>query len=198
MNIAHKKMRIVEADTQEELVAYYNWLLGAIDAHNKDDDTSDHLAISRLSNPYEHFHKIKQTWRKDQWEEKFADELSHLVRGDAVVVQRANFEFIAYDEKCSYNGCGYYYYHWFHKWKVQTYDPAATKELIIRDRTPPCDEEKNEHYRVMVRFDVMSKFDADNRDRVKYEPTDQEIEAYGQTLKEQNAQRNKEIIESWK
>lgn len=191
MDIAYKAMRIIEADTQGELVAYYNWLLGAIDAHNKDDETSDQLALSRLSNPYEHFYKINQTWRKDHWEEKVADGLSHLVRGDAVVVQRANFEFIAYDEKCPYKGGGYYYYHWFHKWKVRKYDPEATKEPIIRDRTPPCDDEKYENYSVMVRADHWDEYDL-------YEPTDQEIESYGQKVKEQNAQRNKEIIDSWK
>ena len=32
----------------------------------------------------------------------------------------------------------------------------------------------------------------------EFEPSDQEIEDYGQKVKEQNAQRNKEIIESWK
>jgi hypothetical protein len=190
MNIAYKAMRIIEADTQGELVAYYNWLLGAIDAHNKHDETSDQLAISRLSNPYEHFYKIKQTWRKDHWEEKVADRYSHLVRGDAVVVQRANFEFIAYDEKCPYKGGGFYYYYWFNYWKNTRYDPEATNEPNIRDVTPSCDEKRYQSYMQGVKLEQMKG--------PEFEPSDQEIEDYGQKVKEQNAQRNKEIIESWK
>ena len=183
-------MRIIEAYTQGELVAYYNWLLGAIDAHNKHYETSYQLAISRLSNPYEHFYKIKQTWRKDHWEEKVADGLSHLVRGDAVVVQRANFEFIAYDEKCPYKGGGFYYYYWFNYWKNTRYDPEATNEPNIRDVTPSCDEKRYQSYMQGVKLEQMKG--------PEFEPSDQEIEDYGQKVKEQNAQRNKEIIESWK
>ena len=189
-NIAYKSMRIIEADTQGELVAYYNWLLGAIDAHNKDDENSDKLALSRLSNPYEHFYKINQTWRKEDWDERVADGLSHLVRGDVVVVQRANYEFIAYDEKCPYEGGGFYYLYWFNKWKNTRYDPKAIKEPNIRDVTPPCDQQSYQHY--------YSQLKLEKWDDLLFEPSEQEVEEYGNELKEKSAQIKKEIIESWK